>query len=148
LEPDAGVLVAVLGAEAHRRLRPTLVLGEERTALGAVVRGLRVLEAALRAVDVAHSPSTFGGAAFPARIDESDSTSTWSRTLRPSDFCRRATSSALRMSILPCRSRRRYETSCSSALSSSIRRLSSSSASEARSGKGSKGRPFVGNGGV
>ena len=46
------------------------------------------------------------GAAFPVRISVSRSTSTSSRTLRPPDFCRRATSSARRMSIFPCRSRR------------------------------------------
>src|SRR5581483_465834 len=46
-------LVAVLGAE-RLRLLPRLGRVQERTALRAVVRGLRVLEAAGGAVDVAH----------------------------------------------------------------------------------------------
>src|SRR5262249_29283594 len=105
-------LVVLLGGEGLRLLDALgLALVQERAALRAVVRGLRVLEAALRAVDVAHSA---GGAAFPARISVNDSTSTWSRTLRPSVFWSRATSSARRMSIFPCRIRRRNETSCSS----------------------------------
>src|SRR5581483_2443169 len=129
----------VLGGLERLRLLDALALPlvEERAALRAVVRGLRVLEAALRTVDVAHQ--ALGGAAFPARISVSDSTSTWSRTLRPSVFCRRATSSARRMSILPCRIRRRYETSCSSFVYSSIRCFRSSSDMFARSGSGSTG---------
>ena len=88
---------------------------EQRAALRAVVGGLRVLEAALRAVDVAHSPASgFGGDAFPARISLSRSRSTWPSSPPAASFCSRATSSARRMSILPCRSRRRYEISCSS----------------------------------
>src|SRR5262245_5012905 len=43
----------LVGAEAHRRL-PLLVATEVRAAAGAVVRRLGVLEATLRAVDVAH----------------------------------------------------------------------------------------------
>src|SRR5439155_17777616 len=74
-------LLALLGGERLRLLpRLGLTVVEKRTALGAVIRGLRVLEAALGTVDVAHS---LGGAAFPARISVSDSTSTWSITLRP-----------------------------------------------------------------
>src|SRR5512142_1373167 len=46
-------LVALLGAEGLRRLA-ALRPREERAALRAIVGGLRVLEAALRAVDVAH----------------------------------------------------------------------------------------------
>src|SRR5581483_6011184 len=131
-------LVGVRGLERLRLLDVlALPFVEERAALRAVVRGLRVLEAALRTVDVAHQ--SLGGAAFPARISVSDSTSTWSRTLRPSVFCRRATSSARRMSILPCRIRRRYETSCSSFVYSSIRCFRSSSDMFARSGSGSTG---------
>ena len=58
-------------SSARERLRRlAALLGvEERAALRAVVGGLRVLEAALRAVDVAHQE---GGVAFPARISVSD----------------------------------------------------------------------------
>src|SRR5207302_6963583 len=99
LHPDVAErlehLRALLGAEGLRLLG-ALRRVQERTALRAVVRSLRVLEAALGTVDVAHWA---GGAAFPARISVSDSTLTSSRTLRPPVFCSRATSSARRMSI-------------------------------------------------
>src|SRR6185437_14824919 len=63
-------LVAILGRERLRLLDALrLALVQECAALGAVVRGLRVLEAAFGAVDVAHS---LGGAAFPARISVSE----------------------------------------------------------------------------
>src|SRR5207248_4793446 len=137
LHPDVAErlehLRALLGAEGLR-LFGALRRMQERTALRAVVRGLRVLEAALGAVDVAHA---VGGAAFPARISVSDSTSTWSRTLCPPVFWSRATSSARRMSIFPCRISRRFETSCSSIVYSSIRPLRFSSDRVARSGSGS-----------
>src|SRR5262249_30634913 len=99
-------IVSLLGDERHRRL--TLVRPDEGCpAPRAEVRGLGVLEPALGAVDVAHVRSAYeGGADFPSRISVSDSTSTCSSTLFPSVFCRRATSSARRMSIFPCRMRR------------------------------------------
>src|SRR5439155_9096360 len=54
-------LLALLGREGLRLLpRLGLTVAQQRTALGAIVRGLRVLEAALGTVDVAHS---LGGAA-------------------------------------------------------------------------------------
>src|SRR6184192_1279307 len=52
LERRLGRSVAVLGRERLGRLGSRLVLDEERTAAGAVVRGFRILEAALLAVDV------------------------------------------------------------------------------------------------
>src|SRR5262249_6432259 len=94
LEPDLAERLQQLLADLRAELLGLLAaLGrmQERAALRAVVGGLGVLEAALRAVDVTH---VVGGAAFPARISVSDSTSTWSRTLLPCVFCRRATSSA------------------------------------------------------
>src|SRR5215212_7432046 len=95
-------LVALLGREGLRRLGGALLLDEQRAAARAVVRGFGVLEAALLTVDVAQA----GGAAFDVRISVRWSTSTWSRTLCPPVFWRRATSSARRMSIFPCSSRR------------------------------------------
>src|SRR5947208_1172337 len=104
---ERAVLVGdLLRGVGLRRLGAAVVLDEQGSALGAVVRGLRVLEAALRAVDEAQESPWSGGVAFPARIAVSDSTSTLSRTLWPPVFCSRATSSARRMSILPCRIRR------------------------------------------
>src|SRR5438132_2640481 len=115
--------------------RLALLVDDERgAALRAEVRGFRVVVPALRAVDVRHQA---GGVALPARTAVSDSTSTDSRTLFPSVAFRRATSSDRRMSIFPCRSRRRYETSCSSWVSSSMNFFRSSSDSVARSGSGS-----------
>ena len=70
----------LLGAERQRRLA-VVVAHEQRAALRAVVRRLRILEAALGAVDVTHEA---GGEAFPARIALSASTSTCSSTLLPS----------------------------------------------------------------
>src|SRR5215208_771638 len=94
----------LLGRERLRRLgRRRLALLEQRAAARAVVRRLRVLEPALLAVDVRHA----SGAAFPVRMSVSRATSTSSSTLRGPDFWSRATSSARRMSILPCRIRRR-----------------------------------------
>src|SRR5262249_20224998 len=103
-EPEVLVLerADLLGREALRRLDRCLALGEQRSAARAVVGRLRVLEPALLAADDVHA----GGAAFPVRISVSRSTSTCSRTLRPPDFWRRATSSARRMSIFPCSKRR------------------------------------------
>src|SRR5207248_8278062 len=141
---DAEVVewIEVLGQFGSReRLGRLALLGadEGSTAPRAEARGFRVVVPALRTVDVRHQA---GGAALPVRIAVSESTSTVSRTLLPSVSCRRATSSARRMSILPCRSRRRYETSCSSWVSSSISFLRSSSDSVARSGSGSI-EPFL-----
>ena len=53
LEGDGCLVSPLLRRVAHRRLAPRLVLDEQRAAAGTVIRGLRVLEAALRAVDVA-----------------------------------------------------------------------------------------------
>src|SRR5436190_11133007 len=78
LERDGCIVSPLLRRVAHRRLAPGLVLDEQRAATGAVIRGLRVLEAALRTVDVAHS--SLRGAALPARIAASLSMSTCSRT--------------------------------------------------------------------
>src|SRR5438876_5915127 len=107
---------------------------ERSAALRAEVRGLRVVVPALGAVDVRHQA---GGAALPVRMSVSESPLTESRTLLPCVSWSRATSSARRMSIFPCRSRRRYETSCSSWVSSSMSFLRSWSDSVARSGSGS-----------
>src|SRR5262249_51636689 len=63
LEVGLLLVVGLLGCECHRRLT-VLVADEQRAAAGAVVRGLRVLEAAFRAVLVAHA----GGAALPVRM--------------------------------------------------------------------------------
>src|SRR5205823_1414764 len=90
LERRGRFVVDLVGRVLLRRLGAALVLHEQRAALRAVVRGLRVLEAALRAVDVTHE----GGAPFDVRMSVSDSTSTWSRTLLPPVSRRRATSSA------------------------------------------------------
>src|SRR5581483_8405797 len=96
-------LVALVGAEALRLLRG---LGgvQEGTALRAVVGGFRILEAALGTVDVCHYSE--GGAALPARMAVSDSTSTWLRIVSGPAAFSRAWYSARRMSIFPCRSRR------------------------------------------
>src|SRR6266542_2804996 len=133
VERDRSLVGDVLRREAHRRFPAGLALDEQRAALGAVIGGFRVLEAALGTVDMAHS----GGAALPARMAASRSMSTCSRTLLPPVSRSRACSSARSRSIFPCRIRRRYETSCSSCVRSSISFLRSSSESEARSGNGS-----------
>src|SRR6266511_4835665 len=140
VERVGGLERGLLGREGLRGLDAAVVLGQQRAAAGAVIGGFLVLEAALLAVDVAHSVA--GGAAFAARMAVRWSTSTWSSTLRPSVFCSRATSSARRMSIFPCRSRRWYEISFSSRVRSSISFLRSSSVRLARSGRGSTGPPF------
>src|SRR6476659_4034885 len=80
------VVADFLWREGLRRLRRMLSLREERATARAVVRRLRVLEAALLAVDDAHQ--AFGDA-LPVRMSVRRSTSTWSRTLRPPDFCSR-----------------------------------------------------------
>src|SRR5262249_35161375 len=121
-------LCQIRRGERLRRL-PFLGDDERRAALRAEVRRFRVVVPALGAVDVRHQA---GGAALPARISVSESTSTESSTLRPCVACSRATSSARRMSIFPCRSRLRYETSCSSRVRSSMSFLRSSSFSVAR----------------
>src|SRR5207302_3845123 len=90
------VVLAVVEGVRHGGLGAA-VPHEERAALGAVVRGLRVLEAALGAVDVGHSG--FGGGAFAARMSVSRSTSTSSSTLFPPDSRNRATSSVRSMSM-------------------------------------------------
>ena len=54
LEQRLALLAVVVDVEGHRGLRACLD-GNEGAAARAVVRGLRILEAALRAVDVAHS---------------------------------------------------------------------------------------------
>src|SRR5262249_53620503 len=97
-----GRLLALLRRERLRRLGPALLPDEQGAAARAVVRGFRILEPALLAVDVTQA----GGAAFEVRISVRCSTSTWSRTLWPPVFWRRGTSSARRMSIFPCSSRR------------------------------------------
>src|SRR5262245_39828347 len=136
---DAEVLDRVEGLGHLRRGerlgRPAFLGEDERgAALRAEVRGLRVVVPALRAVDVRHQA---GGAALPVRMSVSESTSTESRTLLPCVSWSRATSSARRMSILPCNSRRRYDTSCSSRVRSSMSFFRFSSVSVARSGSGS-----------
>ena len=114
---------------------PLSCVVQERAALRAVVRGLRVLEAALGAVDVAHS---LGRRGLPGEdLGQRRRRRPGRGRCGPPVFCRRATSSARRMSIFPCRMRRRYETSCSSCVYSSIRPFRSSSDSEPRSGSGS-----------
>src|SRR6266576_2569252 len=128
-----------LGSSERLGRLPLLGHDERSAALRAEVRGLRVVVPALRAVDVRHQA---GGAALPVRMSVSESTLTESRTLLPCVSWSRATSSARRMSIFPCRSRRRYETSCSSRVRSSMSFLRSSSFSVARSGSGSIG-PFL-----
>src|SRR5581483_1067775 len=100
---ELGELVALVGAEALRLLRG-LGSVQEGTALRAVVGGLRILEAALGTVDVCHYSE--GGAALPARMAVSDSTSTWLRIVSGPAAFSRAWYSARRMSIFPCRSRR------------------------------------------
>src|SRR5262249_42697006 len=68
LERERAVVVdLVVGAEGHRRFGVLLVGHEERAALRAVVRSLRVLEAALRTVDVAHRGRSRSGVATPPR---------------------------------------------------------------------------------
>src|SRR5262245_17584054 len=132
VEDRPRLVLALLRRVTHRRVRATLVADEERSAFRAVVRRLGVLEAALGTIDVTQALSSEGGAAFPARMRASPSTSTCSRTLFPSDFWSRATSSARRMSILPCRRRLRYEISCSSSVRSSMSFFRSSSDSVER----------------
>src|SRR5262249_16744687 len=95
LDPGRRLLGDLVGRVGQRLLRVAALVLEHGPAAGAEVRGLRVLEAAFGAVDVAHSTS---GADFRARISLSWSTSTWASS--SSDFPRlRATRSALRMSI-------------------------------------------------
>src|SRR5213076_1475098 len=106
-----------LGSGERLGRLPLLGHDERSAALRAEMRGLRVVVPALRAVDVRHQA---GGAALPVRMSVSESTSTASSTLLPCVSWSLATSSARRMSIFPCRSRRRYETSCSSRVNSSI----------------------------
>src|SRR5262249_62023570 len=134
LDRLARELADLLGREGLRRLGARLALLEQRAATGAVVRGFRVLEAAFRAVNVTQplapdssdeqrprTPARFlqpsqtrsvcdnyrSGDDLPPRIPVSPPTSTSPSTLRPPDRWSRATSSALRMSIFPCRIRRR-----------------------------------------
>src|ERR687896_213698 len=143
LEGDRTLLGQLVRRERHGRVRSARVADEQRAAARAVVRGLRILEPALGAVDVAHSPSVgTGGAAFCDRIAVSLSTSTSSSGLRPSPTCcwRRAVRSARRMSIFPWSMRRRYETSCSSSISLSIKSFSSASVRELSSGRASTNR--------
>src|SRR5207237_4959534 len=154
LEDRVRRAVAVVWREGLSRLRSGLVLDEQRPAAGAVIRRLRILEAALLAVDMGHvfalpcqasawlGRAQLGGAALEVRISVRRSTSSWSRTLRPSVFCSRATSSARRMSIFPCRRRRWYEISSSCCVRSSISCLRSSSESVPRSGRGSTRTAF------
>src|SRR5947209_10487100 len=114
LQPEIVESVEGVARVAEReRLGLLALLGhhEGSPAPRAKARELRVVVPALGAVDVRHR--YVRGVALPARISVSALTSTVSRTLRPSVFCRRATSSARRMSIFPCSSRRRYDTACS-----------------------------------
>ena len=64
----AARLVGVLLRRVGHRLLARLALVEHRAAAGAEVRGLRILEPALRAIDVAHTPS-FGGGRAARRED-------------------------------------------------------------------------------
>ena len=113
----------LLRREGHRRVPAGSSLDEQRAALRAVVGALGVLEAALRAVDVRHgrllAPVRRCG---PRREDlgELVDVDLVERALLPPPTCcwSRACSSAFRMSILPCRIRRRYDTSFSSSTSS------------------------------
>ena len=50
-ERDGVVLRGLLGRERHGRVRPRLVMDEERSALGTVVGRLLILEAAFGTVD-------------------------------------------------------------------------------------------------
>ena len=114
LRRELGLLADLLGGERLRRLAAASALREQRAAARAVVRRLRVLEAALRAVDVriesvrrAAPPCRRGsrsaGRRRPARA----------RSPRPSSAAaRRAPRGGCRS--CPCRMRRRYETSFSS----------------------------------
>ena len=72
LERVVRVLADLLGGERLGRLVRGIALLEQRPAARAVVRRLRVLEATLRAVDVAHG----SGVDFPARMSVSVATST------------------------------------------------------------------------
>src|SRR5215468_4409562 len=126
--------VGHLGSVERLGRLPFLGDDEGGAALRAEVRSFRVVVPALRTVDVRHQA---GGAALPVRMSVSDSTSTASRTLLPCVSWSRATSSARRMSIFPCSSRRRYDTSCSSRVRSSMSFFRFSSDSVARSGSGS-----------
>ena len=121
---------------------------QQRAALLAVPRGLEVLEAAFRAVDVRQAvPCQASELLFaePRRsLDGEDLGEACEIDLaragsRPSPPAAAAatTSSARRMSILPCSSRRRYEMSCSSFRSARIRSRSSASDSVFRSGRAS-----------
>ena len=85
-EPEVVVLERVadlLGREGLRRLRAPARPAQQRAAARAVIRGLRVLEAALLAVR--RRSCYAGGADFPVRISVRRSTSTWSSTLLPPD---------------------------------------------------------------
>src|SRR5438477_3711773 len=138
LEPDPGGLRELLGRHGLRLPRRRILRADQRATAGAVARRLRIREAAFGTVDLRHAVSaSSGGGPFAVRMSVSVSTSTASRTLFPPDFCRRATSSARRMSIFPCRSRRLYETSCSSFTSDRISSFSSASDRVAKSGSGS-----------
>src|SRR5438067_633769 len=137
LEPFDGIareLADILRGKGLRRFHAGFTLLEQGAAARAVVCGLRVLEAALRAVNVtqalapdscdehrARTPARSlqpnrtrsvwdnydSGDDFPARISVRRSTSTSSRMLRPPERWSRATSSAPRMSISPARARGR-----------------------------------------
>ena len=54
LERFRGRVFTLVRRERLRRLRPALVLDEERAATSALVRSFGILEAALLTVDVAH----------------------------------------------------------------------------------------------
>src|SRR6266516_7069442 len=58
VENGGGLVLPLFRRIAHRRVCAGLLLREERAALRAVVHGLRVLEPALGAVDVAHTKSS------------------------------------------------------------------------------------------
>ena len=114
-EREAVVLGLFVGREGHRRVGAALLLvDQQRAALRAVVGGLGVLEAALRAVDVGHcsaaSSSSSGRAAAPSRRGSPPACRRRSRAgalLLPNLLLEaRDWSSARRMSILPCRRRR------------------------------------------
>src|SRR4029079_4455809 len=67
LDAAGGVAGIVLGCVCHRLLA-RLALVEHRAAPGAEIRGLRILEPALGAIDVAHTPSSEAGALRDAGI--------------------------------------------------------------------------------
>ena len=128
----AGVLGEVLGREGLRLLAG-LALVQHGAAARTEIGGLRILEPALRAIDVAQRALFAEGALRDERMSVSCSTST---SVTPFPFIR-AVRSARRMSIRPWSMRRRNETSFSSFSSSSIRALRSSSERVPRSGSGS-----------